>query len=164
MAILGTINTVRQQTKELTWLQPAFTYLEELFTAGTAPQEKINSLAAGEKFRRELSGGNFVLEQVYLTKSRAEGSFETHRKYVDVQVVFEGEEFMEVTNPESLTVREAYNPGRDAIFYQNTALASLLRLQAGDAVIFFPEDAHKGSLHVAGPQLVRKAVIKVPLP
>ena len=40
----------------------------------------------------------------------------------------------------------------------------LLRLRAGEAAIYFPEDAHMSSLQAAGPQLVRKAVIKVPVP
>ena len=164
MAIFGSLNTVRQQTGHLAWLHAAYAYLDELFRPGSPAHGKMQSLTAGETFRRELSGGIFALEQVYLTKPRAEGMFETHRKYVDAQVVFAGEEFMEVTDPGSLTVRDAYNPERDAIFYQNVAPASLLRLCPGDAVIFFPEDAHKGALHVAGPQLVRKVVLKVPVP
>jgi biofilm protein TabA len=164
MAIFGTVTTVRQQTVHLPWLQPACAYLDELFTPGTPAHEKMKSLKAGETFKRELGGGAFVLEQVYFTKPRAEGVFETHRKYVDLQVIFAGEEFMEVTDPATLTVREAYNPERDAIFYQDAAPASVLFLRQGDAAIYFPEDAHKGALQVAGPQLVRKAVVKVPVP
>jgi len=164
MAVFGTLSTLRKQTAHLPWLQPAFAYLDELFTAGTAAHEKIKSLAAGETFRRELTAGNFALEQVYLTKPRAEGVLETHRKYVDVQVVFEGEELMEVTDPGTLTVRDAYNPARDATFYEEAAPAGSLRLRAGDGAIYFPEDAHMGGLQVTGARLVRKAVLKVPVP
>jgi len=164
MAVFGILTTVRSQTAHLHWLQSAYDYLDELFTPGTVANQKLKSLAVGETFRRELAGGNFALEQVYLTKPRDQGSFETHRKYVDVQVIFEGEEFMEVTHPGSLRVRDAYNPDCDAVFYHDVTHGSVLRLRAGDAAIYFPEDAHMGALQVAGPQLVRKAVIKVPVP
>jgi YhcH/YjgK/YiaL family protein len=164
MAVFGTLTTVRSQTAHLPWLQPAFDYLDELFTPGTEANQTLRSLAAGEMFRRELAGGNFALEQVYLTKPRAQGVYETHRKYVDVQVIFEGEEFMEVTDPGGLTVRDAYNPERDAMFYHDARHGSVLRLRAGDAAIYLPKDAHMGGLQVAGPQLVRKAVVKVPMP
>ena len=40
----------------------------------------------------DLSHGVFALEQVYETKPRAEGFFESHRKYIDVQFVFEGDQ------------------------------------------------------------------------
>ena len=164
MAIFGTLTTVRRQTLPFPWLQPAFDYLDDLFTPGTAANDKIQLLTAGETFRRDLRDGNFALEQVYLTKPREQGVFETHRKYVDVQVIFQGEEFMEVTCPRKLTLREAYNPERDAIFYEDFAHAARLHLRVGDAAIYFPEDAHMGALQVSDPKLVRKTVIKVPLP
>ena len=164
MAIFGALSTDRSQTVHHRWLQPAFAYLDELFTPGSAAWQKLTSLAVGESFRRELADGNFALEQVYRTKPRAEGVFETHRQYVDVQVIFEGEEFMEVTNPATLTVRDAYNPARDAIFYQDADHASVLRLRAGEAAVYYPDDAHNGGLQIGRPQLVRKVVIKVPLP
>ena len=71
---------------------------------------------------------------------------------------------MEVTNPGSLIIRDAYNPERDATFYLDVTHGSRLHLRAGDAAIYFPDDAHMGALQVAGPQLVRKAVLKVPVP
>ena len=164
MAIFGTLGTVREQTQHFAWLQPAYAYLTELFTPGSEACAKMQSLSAGETFKRELSGGTFALEQVYLTKPRDQGVYETHRKYVDVQVIVAGEEFMEVTHPGSLIIRDAYNPERDATFYLDVTHGSRLHLRAGDAAIYFPDDAHMGALQVAGPQLVRKAVLKVPMP
>jgi YhcH/YjgK/YiaL family protein len=164
MAIFGPLLTVRHQTAHLPWLRPAFAYLAELFTAGSAPNLKIQLLAAGETFRRDISEGTFALEQVYLTKPRNQGVYESHRKYVDVQVIVAGEEFMEVTHPDTLTIRDAYNPDRDATFYLDATHGSRLHLRPGDAAIYFPDDAHHGALPVAGPQLVRKVVLKVPVP
>lgn len=164
MAIFGLLSTVRSQTARLSWLEPAYTYLDQVFTPGSEAQEKLKSLGAGETFRRELSGGAFALEQVYLTKPRSEGCFETHRKYVDVQVILEGEEVMVVTHPGRLVIRDHYNPERDAIFYHDAGSGSVLQFGPGDTAIYFPEDAHSSALQVSGPQLVRKTVIKVPVP
>jgi YhcH/YjgK/YiaL family protein len=164
MALFGTLPTVRAQAAQWHWLQPAFAYLDELFTPGTAAHQKLQSLAAGETFRRGLPDGNFALEQVYLTHPRGPGGFETHRQHIDVQVILEGGELMEATHPGRLTVREAYAPDRDATFYHDAPFASVLCLHAGDAAVYFPDDAHNGGLQIAGPQLVRKVVVKVPVP
>jgi len=164
MAIFGSVSTVRAQTAHLTWLQPAFIYIDEISKPETAAHRKLMSLAPGETFRRELIGGIFGLEQTYLTKPRAEATYETHRKYVDVQVVFEGEEFMEVADATGMTVRDAYNPDRDATFYHDVTYGNVLRLRKGEAAVYFPADAHKGNVQVAGPLLVRKVVVKVPVP
>jgi len=164
MAIFGDLATVRSQTAAQAWLRPAFAYLDDLFRPGSVAWQNLKSLAVGENFRRELPDGNFALEQVYLTKPRSHGVYETHRKYVDVQVIFEGEELMEVAPHDSLTVRDPYDPDRDAVFYQDAAHGSVLRLRAGGAAIYLPADAHMGGLQAAGPQQVRKAVVKVPVP
>jgi beta-galactosidase beta subunit len=41
--------------------------------------------------------------------------------------------------------------------------ASVLRLGAGEAAVFFPVDGHMPSIAIAAPVLVHKSVIKVPV-
>lgn len=41
--------------------------------------------------------------------------------------------------------------------------ASLLRLRAGEAAVYFPVDAHMPCLLVDKPAIVRKTVVKVPV-
>jgi YhcH/YjgK/YiaL family protein len=164
MAIFGSISTVRAQTERLTWLQPAFVYLDELFKPESAAHQNIKSLAPGKTFRRELLGGIFVLEQAYLTKARTEGRYESHRRLLDIQVIFEGEEIMELAGIAGLTVRDPYVPERDIAFYDDVLNGSALRARAGDAAVFFPADGHKPGLLIDSPRFVRKAVVKIPLP
>jgi len=121
-------------------------------------------MSRGDSQKIELGQGVFAMEQVYETKPRPEGFFETHRKYIDLQVVIAGEEVMEVIDASRLTVREAYNPERDLVIYADTARAARLQMLPEDAAIYFPADAHMGSLRRSDAAvLVRKVVVKIPV-
>ena len=52
---------------------------------------------------------------------------------------------------------------KDLIFYRDVPEASLLRLRAGEAAVYFPVDAHMPCLLVDKPAIVRKTVVKVPV-
>lgn len=164
MALFGSIKALRAQADPRGRFAPAFTYLDELFRSGSPAGRRLESIAAGETHRIELASGSFALEQVYRSKARPEGFFESHRNYIDVQVIFTGAEWMEVIDIDQLKVREAYNPTRDLIIYEDVAGASLLHVSHGNAAIFYPEDGHmpglSGGMESA---LVRKTVIKVPV-
>jgi YhcH/YjgK/YiaL family protein len=163
MAILGFVATVRAQTARREIFASAFAYLDEMFRDGSPEARRLRGIAVGATQRVELAGGAYALEQVYLAKPRAEGFFESHRKYIDVQVVVEGEELIGLADISQLAVSKAYDAERDFIGYADFPGASELRLVAGDAAIFFPADGHMPGLRPgAGPNLVRKTVIKVP--
>lgn len=162
MAIFGPLSMVRQQLDGVARFAAAFAYLSEVFDTRSVVHRRIKQLAVGASERIELTGGSFAIEQIYLTKPRSEGFFESHRKYIDVQVMVEGEEMMEVEDITRLAVATAYNPERDFIKYADTAAASVLRMRAGDVAVFFPEDAHMPTLQLNGAVLVRKTVVKVP--
>lgn len=165
MAIFGSLSTVRAQCRGLSYFDPAFAYLEELARAGTPARRRLEAIAEGESGRVELANGLFAIEQVYRSKPRAEGFFESHRKYIDIQVVLAGEEFMEVTEIGHLPVKTAYDADRDVIIYADYRGASVLRFQAGEAGVYFPVDGHMpGLMGASGAQLVRKTVVKVPVP
>lgn len=141
----------------------AFSYALEILRPGSSTARRIGSLAVGVSEKTGLAGGAIAIDQVYRTKPRPEGFFESHQKYIDVQVVVEGEESMEVEDISRLRITEAYNEERDLIKYADTAAASVLKLHAGDVAVFFPTDGHMPTLQVNGAVLVRKTVIKVPV-
>jgi YhcH/YjgK/YiaL family protein len=140
----------------------AFACVEECFRAGTPGHRLLHGLAAGQTERVELAGGAFALLQAYVTKPRAEARWETHRVYVDVQAVAEGEEFMETADAAALTLHEDLTPEKDVIFYQPYDAGSILRLATGSVAVYFPADGHRGGIAIQGPALVRKIVVKVP--
>lgn len=162
MAIFGPYAQIKNQVTGPRFAA-ALAYAEEVLRAGSAAHRRLQGIAPGNTERVDLAGGSFALEQPYLARTRAEGFFESHRQYIDVQIIVEGEELMEVEDISRLTVAQAYNPERDFLKYADTATAAVLRMRAGDVAIFFPEDGHMPSLQWRGPGLVRKSVVKVPV-
>ncbi len=164
MALFGSLAMLRAQAPRTEGFATAFAYIEELLRADSPVQKRVRALGAGDVQKIDLTGGAFVLEQSYDTKLRADGFFESHRKYIDVQAIFEGEELMEVADISRMTVRQSYQAERDLIIYADTGEASLLRVYPGQAVIFFPDDGHMPTLRIrSDPMRVRKCVVKVPV-
>jgi YhcH/YjgK/YiaL family protein len=97
------------------------------------------------------------------TRTRADAKLETHRKYVDIQVLLSGTEVIEIFSKEGLTVSEPYNPDRDVEFYQKPdSTHARVTLEPGQFLVFFPDDAHMPCL-MAGtsPEPVKKVVFKI---
>ena len=140
----------------------AMDYLAEALPAASAVRRRIGTVAIRATERIELAGGSFALEQAYLSKPRVETFLESHRKYIDVQVVLAGEEIQEVVDITRLTVESPYNVERDLIKYHDFRDTSLLSAREGLVAVFFPVDGHIS--RAVGPVvLVRKTVVKVPV-
>ena len=163
MAIFGPFSTMQAQLRADPRFYMAFAYVAEVLQPGSVAARRIGGITSGITERIELAGGAFALEQVYPPKARAEAFFESHRKYIDVQVIVAGAELMEVEDITRLIVSAPYDPERDLLKYADTASAAVLRMRTGDAAVFFPEDGHMPSLHWRDPGLVRKTVVKVPV-
>jgi YhcH/YjgK/YiaL family protein len=125
---------------------------------------KMNELPWLDAGRHELDGTKlFAIVQHGSTKPKEQALWEAHRKYIDVQYIVEGAEMMGCTRlaPE-LPVREAYDEGKDIVFFDSTpGEGNFFRADAGTFVIFFPHDVHMPSLAVHAPEAVRKVVVKV---
>jgi biofilm protein TabA len=163
MALFGPLAAVRERYGLNPAFRAAFAYANEALTPGSPVHARIVALEAGATHRQELAGGAYAVEMAYLTKPRADGFFETHRRYVDVQVVVEGDEFMEVAAAGALGLAQPYDAAKDFTKHTDAAAPSVLRIPAGHAAVFWPEDAHMPSLAVGRPALVRKTVVKVPV-
>jgi biofilm protein TabA len=164
MALYGSVVTVRAQAPQTAGFAAAFAYVEELLREGSPADVRIRAIAAGDSGRVELGDGVFAIEQAYETKLRADGFFESHRKYIDVQTVVVGEELMEVADVSRMRVRQPYNAERDLVIYDDNTEASLLRVYPGQAAVFFPSDVHMPTLRIrSAPVLIRKSVVKIPV-
>lgn len=165
MAIFGSLSTVEAALANDPRFTAALAYVHEALTPGSAVRQRIEALAIGVKAGKvELANGAFAMEQVYECKTRPEAFFESHRKYIDVQVMIAGAEWIEVADVSLLTVSQPFIEERDLIKYADTTVASVLKFTAGDAAIFFPVDGHMPCLQPGGqPGLVRKTVVKVPV-
>ena len=163
MAILGSFAAVKLQSPASAGFLAAFSYVEELLREDSPARARLRAIEPGKTGRVELTGGAYAVEQVYTTRARADGFFESHRKYIDVQVVVEGEELIEWIDAGGIRSKEPYNAERDLILYHDTAEATQVRLHAGDVAVFFPPDVHMPCLRLhSAPMIVRKSVVKVP--
>jgi YhcH/YjgK/YiaL family protein len=112
--------------------------------------------------RHDIAGDDcFALVQAYTTKPLAEGKFEAHRNYIDIQFVQAGRETLLWTPLASLAETRPYDSEKDYALFAAPANATPLRLRAGEFTIFYPEDAHAPCLELDGPSEVRKVVVKV---
>jgi biofilm protein TabA len=164
MAIFGPFSTIHAQTASDPRFAAAHRYVADLLDPQSVAFQRLGKIAAGVTERINLEGGSFALEQVYYAKPRADVFLESHRKYIDVQVIVAGAERMEVIDISRLKESQAYLEERDLIKYADTAATSHLRMDPGNVAIFFPVDGHLSTLNPElGPVLVRKSVVKVPV-
>lgn len=99
--------------------------------------------------------------QSYLTRPEGE-IFESHKKFIDIQVLLEGEERIYVSPSDSLTEIEPYEEKNDTVFYNFNPDGKFSDLCRGDFIILFPGEAHCPCVSAGKISNVRKTVIKVP--
>jgi len=119
-------------------------------------------LHALEKGRYDLpdSGGSYALVQEHETKLRADAKWEAHRKMIDLQFMVRGRELMGYANITRLKMGE-YHQDNDCCLGEGDG--AWLRLDEQHFMILFPQDGHMPSIAVAGPEKVRKVVVKIPV-
>lgn len=103
----------------------------------------------------------FALVQEYITENEEEKSWESHEKYIDIQLIVEGQEIMGYVPVEGLKVKEDLRPENDMIFYKETLKGSNIKFTIGDYAIFFPEDGHRPGCAFGECSKVKKVVVKV---
>jgi biofilm protein TabA len=122
---------------------------------------RTHDLRALPDGKHEIDGARlFVLVQSYTTKPEAEARLETHKKYLDLQLVLEGREIMYWSPVGALEPDGVYSEERDVAFYKG-GVPGALALAEGGFAVFYPQDAHKPCCQWNGPVKVRKAVFKI---
>lgn len=111
-----------------------------------------------------ISKDFFSLEQNYITKSRNECFWESHKKFIDIQLHLHGIEQMEIIDLSYLEILEEYDQKKDLIIYNDNLYSDKIVMRKNDIAIFFPEDAHLGmAMYNEIPSNVLKTVIKYPI-
>jgi YhcH/YjgK/YiaL family protein len=121
---------------------------------------RATDLSALTPGRHEIGGDEvYALAMSYRTKPAAEGSWEAHRRYLDVQYVVEGVERMGYAPISELKTTQPYDAKADCV--RLAGEGSFLTVQPGTFVLFGPADAHMPGVAVTAPAAVRKVVVKV---
>lgn len=137
--------------------------LHPRFAAAFAWLAQPANLALAEG-RYELDGDRlFALVQSGATRDPGVARFESHRRYIDIQVVVAGGEVMEWTPVEGLAEQVAYSEAKDIRFHvEPERPATRLTVLPGEFAVFFPEDGHKPCCHLgAVPTGFSKIVMKI---
>lgn len=136
-----------------------YNYLDDKFTAAYKwlAETDLDGTPAGSY---PICEGVTANVQEYDTIPAAEGSFETHDAYFDIQYVISGKEQFGYCKREGLVLKQAV-PENDVKFYEEPELSGTVLLLPGDLIVVAPEDAHKPRVAAAGSEFVRKVVIKV---
>ncbi len=112
----------------------------------------------------QLGGGTFANVMTYLTNDVSATYYESHQKYIDVQYIIYGNEEMLITDASQLKecVFKEYDEQKDIALYKYDAGRKII-LDAGSAVVLYPNDAHRGAISNSETAKVRKIVVKVPV-
>jgi biofilm protein TabA len=120
---------------------------------------QMNDLSKMEPGKIVLDGENLFISVMENEGKEPEAAkMETHRKYLDIQIILSGQETMGWTAVENcLDAMDAYNPDKDIQFFTNKP-TTYVTVNTGEFIIFFPEDGHAPGI---GQGLIKKAVVKV---
>ncbi len=161
MAIIGNLYKLERQLID-TNLSVVFDYFKEALDINSNVHKRIFGLPIGSFEKVTLKNGIFAFEQVALTQDIEKCFVESHKKYVDFQLLIDGVEEMGYVDIDKLNIDNPYCEKKDLVTYHMQTNVSKFVLEKADLAIFLPEDGHIGLSMHKNECLIRKVVIKVP--
>ena len=98
----------------------------------------------------------------YFTKSENEKFWESHKKYLDVQIMINGTEKVAINDIRDMEVK-SFDEEKDLTILEGNKAFDII-MKTGDVLVFFPNDVHKPELNVSENDdsgNIRKIVTKV---
>ncbi|MBQ8606336.1 MAG: YhcH/YjgK/YiaL family protein [Clostridia bacterium] len=111
----------------------------------------------------EIDGDNvYAMVQEYTTRQEDDCKYEGHRKYIDIQYMIDGIEYIDVVDLNKTKPITEFDAQNDYSFFEKTEKANSCVVCNGDYAILFPHDIHRpGRAYKNEPAPVRKIVVKV---
>ncbi len=118
----------------------------------------LNKMELGE--HQIVPGRCWAIVSEYIPKTMDKGNIESHKKFIDLQYVMQGDEKMGLAR--NVTVRKEYNPDRDVAFWNSDDIRYYPAM-SDVFFLFFPGDIHQPSVRDDGEcfEKSRKIVIKI---
>jgi len=107
----------------------------------------------------EIEKGFLVLLGIKVGDTKQDADYEAHRKYIDIQFMINGEEYIAVTDISNCVQSIDYNEDKDIAFYK--ADNSFQTLKSGEFLILYPHDAHKPCISINNARHCKKVVVKI---
>ena len=118
--------------------------------------------AAKEPGRYDVDGDKlYYIIDSYETVPASQCKLETHKKYIDIQIVFKGHEFIGYCPLQNLTVKSEYDAEKDCALYKYPEKLSLIDFKPGIFAVFFADDAHMPAIQAGNSQEILKVVFKI---
>lgn len=163
MTILGRLPDIRKHFENNGHFASAFDYFEKALSPDHQIYKRIEGLPLNAFEKVNLGNGIFAIEQKFNSKNREDCFFESHIKYIDIQLLITGAECMESCDIHKCSVDQKYDKEKDLITYNDIKITNKISLTPGDFAIFFPQDVHMGCQRQDSSVLCTKTVIKMPL-
>ncbi|EBF0274149.1 DUF386 domain-containing protein [Salmonella enterica] len=134
----------------LTALRQAIEHIKAHVAATTAPG------------KYDIDGDRlFYMISENMTEPGESRSAEYHARYLDIQIVLQGQEGMAFSTRPAGTPHTDWLADKDIAFLPASVGEKSVVLNEGDFVVFYPGEVHKPLCAVEEPARVRKAVVKM---
>lgn len=118
-------------------------------------------LSEVEAGKYPLKGDEAVaLVSEYQTKKQEDAKWESHRKFIDLQYVINGEEKMGLLPLEKSKLAGEYRKDQDVILFGEQE-GEYFVANPGVFFLFFPDDVHRPCIRIGDSVPVKKLVIKI---
>lgn len=175
MAIIGKCEKLKWIFQQVCKRAEIYEYLCQALDPQSPINHRICALTKAGEYPQILPGGIRAIEQAYHLKSPHNAFFETHKKFVDFQLVVAGYEYMYIGDRGEFEIYSPYDESRDLIIYENsynpylrdsqakictqeyilpknkydnTPCRTQILLRSGDLAVFMPDDVHAGGLEL----------------
>ncbi|MBN2165946.1 MAG: YhcH/YjgK/YiaL family protein [Marinilabiliaceae bacterium] len=156
MALFGKLDVLANQAASFDLLHEGIKYLQTVNM-----EDMFSEVSPGNNKKVEIKGKSlFAIFQEYDSKPLSGLKFEGHKRYIDIQYIYSGEEFIGVAGLDQISEPAEYNDEKD-IHLSKVAKYSNWMLLPGEGAIFYPEDMHAPGMAIEQPQRVKKVVVKI---
>lgn len=122
---------------------------------------KSNDLKSLKTGRYFLGRGIYANVDEYISKNIEDCKFEAHKKYIDIQMLIEGNESIYVSPINNLVCLTEYDSDKDIMFLNGTSELEY-EMKQNDCLVLYPEDAHMPCVNEQN-IYIKKIVFKVPI-
>lgn len=102
----------------------------------------------------------FFLVNEYQTRQINDCLLESHKKYYDLQFMFNGKEKIGHSLLKNQIITKTYNSENDYVLYKPENL-SFINLFESEFAVFFPDDLHMPGIKINEPENIKKVVVKI---
>ena len=135
-------------------------YKEIPYNAKNFIKNLYNDIKVG---KYSIKDDDYANIEVYITKKLDNAKFESHQKYIDIQLLLSGKEKIYIHSSSELNVSVPYNKENDIIFYNDSVVNSdFVTLDTTNFVLLYPHEAHAPQIALEEvPSEVKKVVVKI---